>query len=127
MRSVQKKDWPASNTFDESFWSDTSPENTDISTYNTSKTLAEKAAWDFREALPENERFDVITLNPALIMGPANQVNDFASGDILRGIMTSGSPAGRVKMGQVDVRDVARAHLLAVQNEAAKNRRFLLV
>ena len=72
IRSVRRENWPADNTFDESFWSDTSPENTDISTYNTSKTLAERAAWAFREALPEAERFDVITLNPALIMGPAN-------------------------------------------------------
>lgn len=30
-------------------------------------------------------------------------------------------------MGMVDVRDVAKAHLLAIKNDAAKNRRFLLV
>ena len=72
VRSVRPENWPADNTFDESFWSDTSPENTGISTYNTSKTLAERAAWDFQASLPEAERFDIVTLNPALIMGPAN-------------------------------------------------------
>jgi len=92
-----------------------------------SKTLAERAAWDFQAALPEEERFDIVVLNPALIFGPAHQTNDFASGEVIRNIMTSGKPSARVKMGNVDVRDVAKAHLLAVKVEAAKNRRFLLV
>ena len=127
IRSVRPENWPADNTFDESFWSDTSPENTTISTYNTSKTLAEKAAWDFRESLPEAERFDIVTLNPALIMGPANQTNDFASGGIVRDMMASSGPVGRTRMGMVDVRDVAKAHLLALKVDAAKNQRFLLV
>ena len=127
IRDQLPANWPADNTFDETFWSDTSPENTKITHYNKSKTLAEKAAWDFREALPEAERFDIITLNPALIIGPAHQTNDFASGEVVRGIMTSTNPVGRVRMGNVDVRDVARAHLLAIKVDAAKNRRFLLV
>jgi len=127
IRDVTRENWPADNTFDESSWSDTSPANTTISTYNTSKTLAEKAAWDFREALPEAERFDIVTLNPALIMGPANQTLDFASGGIIRYMMASSGPVGRMKMGMVDVRDVAKAHLLAIKVDAAKNRRFLLV
>lgn len=41
--------------------------------------------------------------------------------------MTQDEPNGRIKMGMVDVRDVATAHLLAIQNEAAANKRFLLV
>ena len=127
IRSVKPEDWPANNTFDESFWSDTSPENPGITTYNKSKTLAEKAAWDFQESLPEAERFDIVTLNPALIMGPAHQTNEFASGGIVRDMMASSGPVGRTKMGMVDVRDVAKAHLLAIKVDAAKNRRFLLV
>lgn len=127
VRSVRGVNWPSNNTFDESSWSDTSPENTEISTYNTSKTLAEKAAWDFREALPEAERFDIIALNPALIMGPANNTVEFASGGIIRDLMASSGQVGRTKMGFVDVRDVAKAHLLAIKNDAAKNRRFILV
>ena len=31
--------------------------------YEKSKTLAEKAAWDFVKALPEDEKFDVIQIN----------------------------------------------------------------
>lgn len=114
IRDQKPENWPADNTFDESFWSDTSPEHTTISTYNKSKTLAERAAWDFRESLPEAERFDIVTLNPALIMGPANQTNDFASGGIVRDMMASSGPVGRIRMGMVDVRDVAKAHVLAI-------------
>lgn len=60
-------------------------------------------------------------------MGPANQTLDFASGGIIRYMMASSGPVGRMKMGMVDVRDVAKAHLLAIKVDAAKNRRFLLV
>ena len=127
IRDQRPENWPADNTFDESFWSDTSPENTRLTHYNKSKTLAERAAWDYQASLPESERFDIVTINPALIFGPANQTNEFASGEVMRGIMTSTQPVGRTRMGMVDVRDVAKAHLLGVKNDAAKNKRFLLV
>ena len=42
-------------------------------------------------------------------------------------MMASSGPVGRTKMGMVDVRDVAKAHLLAIKVDAAKNRRFLLI
>jgi dihydroflavonol-4-reductase len=32
-----------------------------------SKTLAEKAAWDYLHGLPEIERFEVVTINPGLV------------------------------------------------------------
>ena len=127
IRSVMPADWPADNTFDETFWSDLREDNVGMSTYNRSKTMAEKAAWDFQAALPEGERFEVVTLNPALIIGPVHLTTDFASGQVMRGAMTKGDKCGRVKMGMVDVRDVAKAHLLAITVEAAANRRFLLV
>ena len=60
-------------------------------------------------------------------MGPSHDTLNFASGDVMRGVMTSIEPVPRLKMGMVDVRDVARAHLQAVKVDAAKNRRFILV
>ena len=71
IRSVRPENVPADNTFNESHWTDPADDNPEANTYNRSKTLAEKAAWDFRAALPESERFDIVALNPALIMGPA--------------------------------------------------------
>ena len=41
---------PANNTYNESHWSD--PESQSMSNYVKSKTLAERAAWDFQSALP---------------------------------------------------------------------------
>lgn len=41
--------------------------------------------------------------------------------------MTGTTPQARVRIGMVDVRDVAKAHLQAVQVDAAKNRRFVLI
>ena len=60
-------------------------------------------------------------------MGPAHHTLDFASGEVMRGRMTSSAPVPRLKWGMVDVRDVAKAHLQAIKVDAAKNRRFILV
>ena len=38
--------------------------------YQKSKTLAEKAAWDFVANLPEKEKFDMVCIHPGLIFGP---------------------------------------------------------
>ena len=40
------------------------------SAYAKSKVLAEKAAWDFLEELPEDEKFELTTINPAFVLGP---------------------------------------------------------
>lgn len=56
--------------------------------YSKSKTLAEKAAWDFVENLPDNEKFAVATVNPGLVVGPNYNTEKFTSGDIVKMIMT---------------------------------------
>lgn len=62
--------------YNEDDWSDTSV----TGAYEKSKTLAEKAAWDFVHNLPENERFELVTINPVLILGPNLCNSDFTSG-----------------------------------------------
>ncbi len=62
--------------YNESDWSDLKACNA----YYKSKTLAEKAAWDFLEALPEHEKFELVTINPSLILGPSFIQTDFTSG-----------------------------------------------
>ena len=74
-------DKPKDNVFTEKIWSETKGNH--ILAYGKSKTLAEKFAWDFRAALPEEEKFDVITINPGFIIGPAFVGAGFASGDII--------------------------------------------
>ena len=38
--------------------------------YPKSKTLAERAVWDFIDSLPEGAEFDAVTINPGFILGP---------------------------------------------------------
>ena len=97
--------------------------------YVKSKTLAEKAAWEFQASIPEGpDRFDLVTILPAFVMGPPiRKEKTMSHGWITRcmsGAMTSISGSCCCV---VDVRDVAFAHLQAIKVEAAANQRFLLV
>ena len=58
-------DKPVDRTYDENHFSD--PNLAGLSFYAKSKILAEKAAWDFHAALPENVRFELVTICPGLI------------------------------------------------------------
>jgi len=77
---------------DESIWSDVNYDK--IGAYEKSKTLAERAAWDFVENLPVDERFELTTVNPAAIMGPSLIKTEFASGKIIAMFMNNGFPGG---------------------------------
>lgn len=54
--------------FTEEDWTDLSKDG--LVTYYKSKTLAEKAAWDFVAKLPTDEKIPLVTINPAVVMGP---------------------------------------------------------
>ena len=54
----------------EKHWSDPNKEG-GIGGYAKSKTLAEKAAWDYHANLLESQRFELVVLNPCFIMGPS--------------------------------------------------------
>ncbi|KAJ9609388.1 methylglyoxal reductase (NADPH-dependent) gre2 [Cladophialophora chaetospira] len=99
--------------------------------YRASKKFAEKAAWVFMES--QKPSFTLTTLCPPMIYGPVlHQVKSLddlnvSSARILRlyqGIQRSG-PAGSLM--HVDVRDLALAHVLAIDNPRALNQRFLMV
>ena len=126
VQNLAQADKPANRTFDESHWSNPDrPEG--LSNYYKSKTLAEKAAWDFQAALPEAERFEIATICPGFVMGPPLRKENFTSGGFLKKIMEGKmATISGDHMCAVDVRDVAHAHLLAVKNEAAANKRYIL-
>lgn len=80
--------------------------------YEKSKLLAEREAWKFVEQLPADEKFDLVTINPSLIVGPSYSISDFASCEIISNLMLNKFPGlPRIKLGVVDVRDVAYAHV----------------
>ena len=91
--------------------------------YSFSKTLAEKKAW---EIVSQQSRWDLVTINPSLVMGPMLDAKGTTSEslNILKqigdGTMKSGVP--EMGIGLVDVRDVANAHFLAGFTPTAKGR-----
>lgn len=90
--------------------------------YPYSKTVAEKLAWEKAE---EQNRWDLITIHPGFIIGPSmSKRTDSTSIDMMvqlgSGKFKSGVPSG--KMTFVDVRDVARAHILAGFTPGASGR-----
>ncbi|MDO9040459.1 MAG: SDR family oxidoreductase, partial [Bacteroidota bacterium] len=81
--------------------------------YPYSKTVAEKLAWSMAE---KQSRWDLVVINPGFIMGPSlTQRIDSTSVEIMiqmgTGKFKTGAPAG--DMSFVDVRDVAKSHILA--------------
>ena len=109
--------------YDENDWSD--PENPSIDHYSKSKTLAEKAAWDFIEA--EGKPFEFSVINPALVIGPSLSKDLGESNKAIQMVATGKMPvAVPLQFGYVDVRDVAAAHILAMQKQVSDGERFAL-
>ena len=123
---VAKADRPADCTFNESHWSN--PERPEpMIAYDKSKTLAEKAAWDFVAALPEEDKFELVTILPGWVMGPPLRGDLENSQEWLKTLMEGTmTTIGSDRIVAVDVRDTAKAHLLGVKNAAAANRRFII-
>jgi nucleoside-diphosphate-sugar epimerase len=96
-----------------------------MNTYGRSKTLAERAAWDFMAL--EGGSMELATMLPVAVMGPVmGQAISGANHIILR--LLSGELPGypNLWIPIVDVRDVARAHLLAMTTPEAAGQRFLV-
>ena len=109
--------------YDETDWSD--PENPSISHYSKSKTLAERAAWDFVKN--EGNPFELAVINPALVIGPSLSGDLGESNKAIAMVATGKMPvAVPLQFGYVDVRDVATAHVLAMQNSNSNGERFAL-
>ena len=94
------------------------------SPYALSKTLAEKEAWSLWEALPKEDRFSLVTLCPALVLGPVyTRVHLRTSPTVLHDLVSGKFPATpNFCWGIVDVRDVAEAHVIALENPKTSGR-----
>jgi dihydroflavonol-4-reductase len=106
--------------YDETSWTETA----NAPAYQKSKTLAEKAAWEFIEQ--EGRGLELAAVNPTGVMGPVLGPDYSHSIDIIKNMLT-GKMAGCPKINScfVDVRDVADLHLRAMTNPAAKGERFI--
>ena len=76
-----RPDWKT-GWLDESCWSN--PDRPGgIGAYPKSKTLAERAAWDYQKALPEEQRFEIVSVNPCFVQGPSLIPGGFTSSDFI--------------------------------------------
>ena len=113
---------PRTAPFTEADWTDiTSP---DVAAYPKSKTIAERAAWDF--IAHEGGKLELSVVNPVGIFGPVLSADYAPSILIVKRLLDGAVPAcPRLFFGTVDVRDVADLHLRAMTIPAAKGERFL--
>jgi len=111
--------------FDETTWSNLDG-MVNVPPYMKSKTLAERAAWDF--IARESGEMELSVVNPVGVFGPVLGPDYATSIVIVQRLMDGGVPAcPRLSFGVVDVRDVVDLHLRAMTDPAAKGERFLAV
>lgn len=113
---------PGDHVFTEEDWTD---ENTVIGAYIKSKTIAEKAAWNY--IANEGGGLELTVINPVGVFGPVIGGVSSASLDlvikgIINGDITETAP---FTFGVVDVRDVADLHIKAMTSPQAAGQRFL--
>lgn len=110
--------------FDESDWSDTTTRA--IGAYEKSKTIAERAAWDYVASLEGEEALELVSINPGLVLGPILDEDYGTSGEVVKKLFDRDFPAcPDVNWAVVDVRDVAAAHLAAMTAPNAAGERFI--
>jgi len=97
-----------------------------LTAYAKSKTLAERAAWDFMAR--EGGDMELAVVNPVGVFGPILGADFSTSIEIVKRMMDGALPAlPRITFGVVDVRDVADLHLKAMTDPEAAGERFLAV
>ena len=106
-------------------WTDVSYPN--LNTYIRSKTLAEKAAWNFISNATENEKLELVVIAPGGVFGPPLGNEMTAETLIIMDKMLSGKipmvPEAAFPM--VDVRDVAKLHVKAMTQSEVAGERFI--
>ncbi len=113
---------PGKAAFDETDWTDLSfPSNTP---YDKSKTMAERAAWDFVAAQAPD--MQMTTINPALVLGPPLDRHFGTSVSIVERMLRAKDPLQpNFGLPSVDVRDVAEMHLRALTHAGTVGERFI--
>lgn len=111
---------PRSRPFDETDWSDL---NGNVAPYQRSKTLAERASWDF--IAREGSGLELATVNPTTVLGPALGSDYSHSIRLIKNLLDGQPGCPKINTCVVDVRDVADLHLRAMTDPAANGERFL--
>ncbi|XP_041470645.1 phenylacetaldehyde reductase-like [Lytechinus variegatus] len=98
-----------------------------IDAYSKSKALAEKAAWDFVENLPADSKFELAVVNPSVVLGPVLCGGAGTSVEIVRRLMERDpGMIAKLSFPVCDVRDVAKAHVIAMTLPEANGNRHII-
>lgn len=91
--------------------------------YPRSKTLAERAAWDFAR----ESGLELVVVNPGLVLGPVLGPALSTSVQVVHRLLVRDVPGSpRMGFSVVDVRDVAAAHRLALETASAAGNRYIV-
>ena len=109
-------------TSDETVWTD--PNGRGVTAYFQSKTIAERAAWDFMAE--HGGATTLAVVNPTAVLGPVLTRENLGSVQIVQRLL-NGSMPGTPRLGFniVDVRDVADLHIRAMTAPEAAGQRFI--
>lgn len=111
---------PLGRPFVETDWSDLGG---NVALYQKSKTLAERASWDF--IATEGGGLELASVNPTMVLGPALGPDYSHSIRTIKQMLDGQPGYPKVRTCVVDVRDVADLHLRAMTDPAANGERFL--
>ncbi|RIV18789.1 aldehyde reductase [Fibrisoma montanum] len=111
--------------FTESDWSDVT-RNEDITPYYKSKTIAEKAAWDFIQENRTDHDLELTTVNPGVMLGPVIDQDFGTSANMIIMLMNGSFPAlPKIEFDIVDVRSVADLLIRAMEAPQAAGNRYI--
>ncbi|KAH6904335.1 D-lactaldehyde dehydrogenase [Coprinopsis sp. MPI-PUGE-AT-0042] len=133
---------PKQSVFTENDWNDAAVKNVEekgvdaggMAVYQASKTLAERAAWDLWKENKDQLNWDITTLCPPFVFGPPiHEVSSLetlnASMKIWWNTVVVTEPTRESVVSDhswIDVRDLATAHVLALETPAAGGERLLV-
>ncbi len=120
------EDADKSINIDSKSWTNVNAKN--VSSYAKSKTLAEKSAWDFVNAQNEDNQMELAVINPGPVFGPTLSGNfEGASMGMFKQMMIGKMPMmPQASINMSDVRDIAKIHVLALENKKANGKRFIV-
>jgi nucleoside-diphosphate-sugar epimerase len=108
---------------DESDWTDL--DDSTLTAYARSKTIAERAAWDLAEEMGATERLAVV--NPGAILGPVSGPGRSPSLEVIQRLLNGMPGTPRIGFNLVDVRDVADLQIRAMSDPKAGGKRLVAV
>ncbi|CAN6371526.1 unnamed protein product [Urochloa humidicola] len=120
---VPNPDWPTEKVIDDDSWANVEILRRHQLWYSVSKTLAEKAAWDFAA---REQGLQLVVINPGMVLGPFLTLSVNASLHWFLQLLEGQKMVMDLYMGCVDVRDVARSLIALYESPSAQGRHLCM-